>query len=68
MKILITGVAGFIGFNLAHKMLESELSIVGLDVINGGFWSITSKFNKNARTKPLWNLKIFYKIFYTIVP
>ena len=33
MKILITGVAGFIGFNLAKKLLE-DYQVVGIDNIN----------------------------------
>ena len=31
MNILITGSAGFIGFNLAKNLLSRELNIVGLD-------------------------------------
>lgn len=33
-KTLVTGVAGFIGFHLAKKMLDSGESIVGLDNVN----------------------------------
>jgi UDP-glucuronate 4-epimerase len=34
MKILITGTAGFIGFHLAKRMLDSDYEVVGLDNIN----------------------------------
>ena len=34
MKILITGVAGFIGFHVARKLLESQSDIVGIDNLN----------------------------------
>ena len=34
MKILITGVAGFIGFHLAKKLIEQGHEIVGIDNIN----------------------------------
>ena len=34
MKILITGVAGFIGSNLAKKLSENKYEIVGVDNIN----------------------------------
>ena len=34
MKILITGVAGFIGFHLTKKLLESQSDIVGIDNLN----------------------------------
>ena len=31
MKIIITGVAGFIGFNLAKKLLQKKNTIYGID-------------------------------------
>ncbi len=35
MKILITGVAGFIGFNFAKNLLEKkQYKIIGLDNLN----------------------------------
>lgn len=34
MKILITGVAGFIGFNLASRLLKEGHEIVGIDNLN----------------------------------
>lgn len=34
MTILITGTAGFIGFHLTQKLLESNAKIIGLDSIN----------------------------------
>ena len=34
MKVLITGVAGFIGFNLAARLLNEEHSVVGVDNLN----------------------------------
>ena len=44
MKILITGTAGFIGFNLAKKLIlkNSVKKIYGLDNING-YYSIKLK-------------------------
>ena len=33
-KIIITGVAGFIGGNLAHKLLDSNVEILGIDNMN----------------------------------
>ena len=33
-NILITGVAGFIGFNLAKKFLKNNYKIYGIDNIN----------------------------------
>ena len=34
MKILVTGTAGFIGFNLANKLCERGDEVIGLDIIN----------------------------------
>ena len=34
MKILITGVAGFIGFHLANKLFSKNYDLVGIDNIN----------------------------------
>ena len=31
MKILITGVSGFIGFHLAKRLLKKKYNIIGLD-------------------------------------
>ena len=33
-KILVTGTAGFIGFHLVRKLLETDARVVGLDSIN----------------------------------
>ena len=37
MKILITGVAGFIGSNLAKRLLERGHTVIGMDNLNYGF-------------------------------
>lgn len=37
MKILITGVAGFIGSNLANRLLDRGHSVTGIDNLNYGF-------------------------------
>lgn len=34
MKILITGVAGFIGFHLSKKLLDQSYQIIGIDNVN----------------------------------
>lgn len=34
MKVLVTGVAGFIGFHVAHRLLSQGLEVVGIDNIN----------------------------------
>ena len=37
MKILITGVAGFVGSNLAKKLLEKGHAVIGIDNLNYGY-------------------------------
>ncbi len=37
MKIIITGVAGFIGSNLASRLLERGHTVIGIDNLNYGF-------------------------------
>ena len=54
-KILITGVAGFIGFSIAKKLLEKEnIEIVGIDNLN----SYYSKRLKLKRLNILKKIKI----------
>ena len=42
MKILITGVAGFIGFHLSKNLLDKGHTIYGIDNINN-YYDITLK-------------------------
>lgn len=51
MKILITGAAGFIGYNLCEKLLEQGYDVVGLDNIN-------DYYDVNLKYARLWNLGI----------
>lgn len=45
MKYLVTGVAGFIGFHLAKKLLEMNFNVVGIDNIND-YYDVNLKFNR----------------------
>ena len=36
-KILITGVAGFIGFNLAKKLLKNKSIVYGIDNLDPNY-------------------------------
>lgn len=49
MKILITGTAGFIGFNLARSLLQRGDEVVGIDAIND-YYDVNLKY---ARLKEL---------------
>ncbi len=45
MKVLITGVAGFIGFHLARKLLDLGYEIIGIDNIND-YYDIQLKLDR----------------------
>lgn len=47
MEILITGVAGFIGSNLAKRLLESGHHVIGIDNLNYGFLRNIECLKKN---------------------
>lgn len=62
MKILVTGTAGFIGFHLVQKLLESGSTVVGIDNIND-YYSPELKFARLQQTGiskdfTIWNQKI----------
>ena len=42
MKILITGVAGFIGFSIAKKLLKMKYNVFGIDNFDT-YYSISLK-------------------------
>lgn len=48
MKILITGTAGFIGFNLANRLIARGDEVVGLDMIND-YYDINLKYDRLAQ-------------------
>lgn len=45
MKILITGVAGFIGNHLCQKLLQTDNEIVGLDNVNN-YYDVNLKYDR----------------------
>lgn len=45
MKYLVTGVAGFIGFHVAQKLIDRGDEVVGLDVIND-YYDINLKYSR----------------------
>lgn len=49
MKILVTGTAGFIGFNLAQQLLKRGDEVVGLDNIND-YYDVNLKYNRLKAT------------------
>jgi len=59
-KILITGVAGFIGFSLCKKLLDNNYDIIGIDNLNS-YYSISLKKERLKILKKYKKFK-FYKI------
>ena len=61
MNILITGVAGFIGYNLARSILKKniKINIIGLDNINN-YYSIVLK--KRLQNLNKYKNFSFYKL------
>ena len=51
MKILITGVAGFIGSNLAAKLLENGCTVAGIDNLSYGSENNISAFRNHPNFK-----------------
>lgn len=49
MKILVTGVAGFIGFHLVRRLAEQGNNIIGIDNIND-YYDISLKYARLAET------------------
>ena len=53
MKILVTGIAGFIGFHLGKRLLESGIDVVGFDNLNS-YYDISLK---ESRLNELENIE-----------
>ena len=57
MKILITGSAGFIGFNLAKKLLENKkITVIGIDNFNDYYDVNLKKIRNNLLKKKIITL------------
>jgi len=59
-KILITGVAGFVGFHTAKELLEKEQQIIGIDNVNNSY-DITLKEYRLSKLKHFKSFT-FYKL------
>ena len=59
MKVLITGSAGFIGYNFAKNLLEKKgFKIVGIDNFND-YYDINLKKKRNSLLKKYKNYEFF---------
>ncbi|MEA5619742.1 NAD-dependent epimerase [Cronbergia sp. UHCC 0137] len=48
MQILVTGVAGFIGYHLAKRLLSENIQVYGIDNLNG-YYDVNLKKNRLAQ-------------------
>jgi UDP-glucuronate 4-epimerase len=48
-KVLITGTAGFIGFHLARRLVETGYQVTGLDIIND-YYDVALKYSRLERS------------------
>ena len=60
MKTLVTGVAGFIGYHTASRLLDRGDDVVGIDIVND-YYSVALKNERLERLKQHDKFK-FYKI------
>ncbi len=51
-KILVTGVAGFIGYHLTHRLCENGYEVVGIDNLND-YYDVNLKENRLKQLEPL---------------
>ena len=64
MKILVTGAAGFIGFHLCKKLINSNFQVIGIDNLNEYYEKSLKidRLNILEDTKKFSNLWRFYKV------
>lgn len=56
MKVLITGVAGFIGMHLAQRLLQQGVEVVGIDNLND-YYAVSLKHDRLKQLTPLPNFR-----------
>ena len=73
MHVLVTGAAGFIGFNLVRRLLDRGDTVVGLDNLNS-YYDVRLKRDRlmlleqektSVSLKLIWKIPIPFKMFLT---
>jgi len=59
MKVLVTGVAGFIGFHLAQRLLADGHEVYGVDNLNN-YYDVNLKITRLNKLKPQQNFQFRY--------
>ena len=57
-KVLVTGAAGFIGYHLSKRLLESGCSVTGIDNLNS-YYDVSLKEARLEKLKPFENFSFF---------
>ena len=64
MKILVTGAAGFIGFHLCRKLIDSHYEVIGMDNLND-YYETKLKDDRIKILNKLKNSKTNWKFYST---
>ena len=65
MQILITGCAGFIGFHLTQKLIESKYNVIGIDNLNNYYDPKLKKSRLNIlKKKEIKEILNFIKLIF----
>ena len=65
---LVTGCAGFIGYHLSKKLLEKNISVVGIDNINSYiFYSSSHRCRQNLAQRSLIKLLRYMRSIFLII-
>jgi len=63
MKILITGIAGLLGSNLADYLINKKIEVIGIDDLSGGYIENINKNIKNYKINLVYDVKELNHIF-----
>ena len=64
MKILVTGAAGFIGFHVCRKLIDSHYKVIGMDNLND-YYETKLKDDRIKILNKLRNSKTNWKFYNT---
>lgn len=65
MKVLITGIAGLLGSNLADYLINKKIEVIGVDDLSGGYIENINQNVKNYKINLVYDVKSLNEIFST---
>lgn len=63
MKILITGIAGLLGSNLADYLINKKIQVIGIDDLSGGYIENINPNVENYKINLVYDVKSLNEIF-----